>query len=282
MPDSDFSLAEIRVLYEIGTTASCVSKKLVRELRIDSGYLSRILKRLEKQGIVSRKQSAGDLRVYELHLTQAGREILKKLNELSDRQIGLLLEKLTERGRRQLAECMETIRALLTEQAEDRVAIRCDLRPGDVGYLIYLHGRLYAKECGYNHLFEGYVCKTFYELYQSYDPQKDRFWLAEAGGNIIGSIAVVGHSGTRAQLRYFLVSPEYRGTGLGTKLFSEALDYAKRQGYQSLFLETTDDQKTAIRMYKKAGFRLTQETGNHAWGVSHTGQVYELSLELSD
>lgn len=155
------------------------------------------------------------------------------------------------------------------------VTIREEIRPGDIGYLIHLHGWIYAKESGFNHEFEGYVCKTFYDFDQKYDPGKDRIWFAEYEGVIIGAIAIVGHTATRAQLRWFILHPDFRGRGMGRTLMDRAMDFCHMKGYSQLFLETTADQKTAIAMYRKAGFRLVSEEWSDVWGCRLLLQTYE-------
>ena len=281
MLDSEFSLSEARVLYEIGHIENCTSKRLIEELRIDSGYLSRIIKRFEKRGLIYRVQSREDGRLYYLHLTDAGKETLSKLDALSDQQIDQMILRLREQNQKKLVEGMEMVENALAEKpvfTEETMNIRCELRPGDIGYLIHLHGWIYAEECGYNHVFEGYVCKTFYEFFENYNPEKDRFWFAEANGKMIGAIAIVGHSAKRAQLRWFILHPEFRGKGLGKKLLNEAVQYSRERGYRHVFLETTEDQKTAIHMYMQAGFKKIKEHENGAWGVNHVEQTYELTL----
>ncbi|MBR0599389.1 bifunctional helix-turn-helix transcriptional regulator/GNAT family N-acetyltransferase [Sinanaerobacter chloroacetimidivorans] len=286
MLDSEFSLSEVRVLYEIGHMENCTAKKLIEELRIDSGYLSRMLKRFEKQNLTYRRQSGEDGRLYYLYLTGEGKETLSKLDEGSDKQIYQMIDRLPEQNQRKLVEGMEAVKSALTDNPsdsdEDPIHIRYHLRPGDIGYLIYLHGWIYAEECGYNHVFEGYVCKTFYEFLENYNPEKDRIWIAEANNRIIGAIAIVGHSEMRAQLRWFILHPEYRGINLGGKLLQEALNYSKDKGYREIFLETTEDQKTAIHMYRKAGFRKIGEHENRTWGVHHVEQTYELITDSQD
>lgn len=331
MLDSEFTLSQARVLYEIGETKNCTSKILIQKLSIDSGYLSRIIRGFEKHELVYREQSPEDKRIYYLYLTQKGRETMASLNELSDRHIANLVAELPEEEKVEFADSMKVIENALngreeaaakekvtakeeatnqeevTAKEETRnqevtasketvvqeksavkdiinttekkaVTIRSDLRPGDVGQLIYLHGWLYEKECGYNHIFEGYVCKTFYDFYQNYSPEKDRVWIAEAEGKIVGAIAIVGHSETRAQLRWFILHPDYRGIGLGRKLLSGAIEYCRDKGFQEVFLETTREQQTAVAMYKKAGFKLVKEFDNHAWGKTLTEQMYEMTM----
>ncbi len=158
------------------------------------------------------------------------------------------------------------------------ISIRHALRSGDVGYLIHLHGWIYSQECGYNHTFEGYVCKTFSEFFDHYDPNKDRIWFAEADGEIIGAIAIIGHSPVEAQLRWFILHPDYRGKGIGKILYKEALNYCREKHYKKVFLATTQDQQTAIRMYLKEGFKKVSESKNESWGKALIEEIYELML----
>ncbi|ODA38893.1 helix-turn-helix domain-containing GNAT family N-acetyltransferase [Desulfosporosinus sp. BG] len=281
MLDSEFSLAEVRVLYDIGHMEICTAKRLIEELRIDPGYLSRIIKRFEKANLIFRVQSPEDGRLHYLYLTEKGKDTLSKLDDLSNGQIYQMISSLPEQDQVSVVESMRTIENALLRKpmlAREKVTIRYDLRPGDVGYLIHLHGWIYAQECGYNHAFEGYVCKTFYNFFEHYSSEKDRLWFAEVKGKMIGAIAIVGHSAIQAQLRWFILHPVFRGDGLGTKLLSEAIKYCKEKGYHQVFLETTEDQETAIKMYIKAGFMKVREQENKAWGKDLVEQTYELNL----
>ena len=281
MFDSDFSLSEARVLYEIGHMENCTSKKLIEELRIDSGYLSRIIKRFDKHNLTYRVQSTEDGRLYFLYLTDNGKETLSKLDNRSDQQIYQMIVQLQEQNQKRLIEGMQAIESALSRDSvsrKEKINLRYELKPGDVGQLIHLHGWIYAQECGYNHFFEGYICKTLYNFFENYSPQKDRFWFAEVDGEMIGAIAIVGHSAEKAQLRWFILDPEFRGIGLGNKLLNEAMQYCREKGYKNLFLVTTEDQKTAIKMYLKAGFRKVAAHENHAWGKDLIEQTFELNL----
>jgi DNA-binding MarR family transcriptional regulator/GNAT superfamily N-acetyltransferase len=279
--NSEFSLSEARVLYEICHTEKCTAKNLSEELRIDPGYLSRMIKHFEKHGLTYRVQSTQDGRLYYLYLTDQGKDTLSKLDALSNRQIDQMLSRLPEQDQHKLAEGIQTIENALSgkpEPVREKIIIRSELKPGDIGFLIHLHGWIYAEECGYNHVFESYVCKTFYDLLENYNPKMDRFWFAQANGAMIGAIAIVGHSSQKAQLRWFILHPQFRGLGLGSTLLNEALQYSREKGFQKVFLETTEDQKTAIKMYMKAGFKKVAEHGNHTWGKNLVEQTFELNL----
>nr|WP_240546049.1 helix-turn-helix domain-containing GNAT family N-acetyltransferase [Paenibacillus artemisiicola] len=281
MLDSEFSLSEARVLFEIGSTERCTATMLIDRLRLDAGYLSRMLKRFAKLDLVHREQSGEDGRLYYLCLSENGKRTLADLNRRSDEQIRLMMEPLAEQARHRVTTHMTAIERILSgddPQFPPEVRIRNELRPGDVGSLIHLHGWLYAEECGYNHAFEAYVCQTFVDFFRQYSPDKDRFWFAESEEGMIGAIAIAGLSESDAQLRWFILRPEYRGAGYGKRLFQEALRYCREKGFRRVVLATTDDQRTAIAMYTKAGFTKIGEHANEAWGVRHREETYELLL----
>jgi len=154
------------------------------------------------------------------------------------------------------------------------VSIRTDVRPGDIGWIIYMHGWIYAKEYRYTLTFEAYVAKSLYDFALKYDPNRDRLWLAECHGEIVGSAAIVSR-GERAQLRWFLLHPDVRGLGLGREMLDQALNYVKEKGFHSIYLDTTGDLTRALDLYARAGFQKVSEKENHSWA----GSVLEIELE---
>lgn len=157
----------------------------------------------------------------------------------------------------------------------DEITIRTVLKPGDIGYIIYLHGSLYQKEYNYGITFETYVANGLLEFYQKYDPAKDRVWICEYKGKIAGFLLLMNR-GKVAQLRYFLILPEFRGMGLGNKLMNLYLNFLNQRGYSSSYLWTTNEQDTAARLYKKFGFKLTEEKESNAFGKPLKEQRYDL------
>ncbi len=276
--NSPFSLTEARILYELAETPHSTAKQLAAKLEVDPGYLSRTLKKLVQQGLLQRQPSAADRREYHLALTAKGSRTMTQLSKLSDAQGGGLLAHLNETEQQQLVASMQQVQRLLSPQQKPEVTLRDTLLPGDVGALIQLHGEIYARECGYNHIFEAYVCKTFFNFLLQYDPQKSRIFIAEAAGQVVGCIAVMEHPGGLCQLRWFLLRPNFRGVGLGGQLLKKALQFARNAGYCNIFLETTDDQQAAIAIYEKLGFQKTGSTPNDTWGVQHTEMRYEMAL----
>jgi N-acetylglutamate synthase-like GNAT family acetyltransferase len=162
-------------------------------------------------------------------------------------------------------------------QLED-IQIRTTLRPGDIGYVVYLHGYLYKKEYDYGIEFETYVASGLAEFYEQYDEQKDRVWVCEHANKIVGFLLLM-HRGDAAQLRYFILEPAYRGIGLGNKLMTLYMDFFKEKNYKSSYLLTTDELPTSAHLYKKFGFKLTEEKSSNAFGKMVVQQRYELVLE---
>ncbi len=156
--------------------------------------------------------------------------------------------------------------------------LRCLLQPGDLGYITSLHGTLYADECGYDRTFEAYVAAGLAEFVQSFNPSRDRLWLAEVDGQVIASIAIVGRSESEAQLRWFIIHPTYRGLGLGQTLLTEALYFCREHEYKVAFLWTTGELSAARHLYKQAGFNKTEERRRNIWGKFVTEERYALHL----
>ncbi|WP_217603239.1 helix-turn-helix domain-containing GNAT family N-acetyltransferase [Chitinophaga sp. GbtcB8] len=280
--DSNFSLSEVRVLYEIGNTDNCTAGHLTESLVIDGGYLSRILKVFERDKIMSRRQSATDGRTWYLQLTAKGKKLLQTLEARSNQQIADVLQPLAAGQQQAVIESMETIQQVLSEPQPLRLSdlvFRHELLPGDVGYLIYLHGEIYAKETGYNLEFEGYVCKTFYDFLQNYHPSKDRVFLATYKNRIVGAAAILGHSKELGQLRWLLVHPDMRGIGLGKKLVDDAMAFCREQQYKKVYLLTTDQQTTAAKLYTQHGFIKTEEVPQEMWGHRLSEVRYELIMK---
>ncbi|MHA4808936.1 GNAT family N-acetyltransferase [Flavitalea flava] len=156
------------------------------------------------------------------------------------------------------------------------ITIRTELRPGDLGYLIYLHGHLYGNEYQFGIIFETYVAQGIHEFYQQYDSQKDRVWICEDGKRIVGFLLLMHRGENTAQLRYFILEPEYRGIGLGKRLMALYMDHLRNEGYQHAYLWTTNEQVTAAALYIRHGFRLTEEKHSDAFGKPLYEQRYDL------
>jgi len=158
------------------------------------------------------------------------------------------------------------------------ITIRTELRPGDIGYIVYLHGKLYGEENAYGIAFEAYVAKGLCEFYAQYDLVKDRVWICEHRGRIVGFLLLMHREGDVAQLRYFILEPAYRGIGLGKRLMDLYMEHLRVAGYRSSYLWTTNEQETAAALYRRYGFELTEEKASEAFGKP----LNELKFELHD
>jgi peptidyl-dipeptidase Dcp len=159
------------------------------------------------------------------------------------------------------------------------IVIRNVLKPGDLGYVIYLHGLLYGMEYGYSIQFETYVALGLHEFYANYDPDKDRVWICEHNNRMVGFLLLIHRENNSAQLRYFLIQPKYRGLGLGKHLMQQFMISLAAHNYRSAYLWTTHELVAAASLYKSYGFKITEEKESTAFGKPLREQRYELLLQ---
>ena len=276
---SPYSLTEARILFELGQSNQMTASKLGRELGLDAGYLSRILARLEQQGLLEKVRSEHDGRQLLLSLTAAGREAFALLDQRSREEVSEMLENLSEDDQQHLLKAMQTIESLLGNgfKFSEPFVLRPH-EPGDMGWVTHRHGVLYAQEYGWDEHFEALVAQIVADFINHYDPARERCWIAEMDGEIIGSVFVVQSSETVAKLRLLLVEPKARGLGLGTRLVEECIRFARRRGYQKLMLWTNSILLEARHIYEKTGFHLVTEEAHHSFGHDLIGETWELVL----
>jgi DNA-binding MarR family transcriptional regulator/GNAT superfamily N-acetyltransferase len=277
--ESPFSLAEARVLYELAHGAGPTAAELGKDLGLDPGYLSRMLGRLRGRGLVGRKASTADGRRSLLSLTARGRRAFATLDGRSRKQIGGLLGQLAPAGQGQMVEAMSTIERLLGAPSEPKGPyLLRQHQPGDMGWVVHRHGALYAQEYGWDETFEALVATIVARFIQGYDARRERCWIAEKDGAIVGSVFLVQRTRKVAQLRLLLVEPEARGLGIGHRLVDECVRFARRAGYRKMMLWTNDVLHAARRIYEQAGFRLVHEGKHHSFGHDQVEQTWELQL----
>ncbi|MBW1654999.1 bifunctional helix-turn-helix transcriptional regulator/GNAT family N-acetyltransferase [Flavobacterium quisquiliarum] len=257
--DSNYSLTEVRILYEISESEIITAQKLTEILNLDKGYLSRILKRFLKENLITRVSSNEDKRAFNIKLSNSGNDLLSALNDKSEKLIENKIEKLNFTEKEMLVSSMQKVRNLLTENKIERheISYRHSINPGDIGYIIYLHGYIYGNESNFSTDFEKYVIKTFYHFLENYDSENDRIWMAEYNNKIVGFVAIQHQPENEAQLRWFLLDPAFRGLGIGKKLLTDAVAFCREKKFKNVFLLTTNLQNKALEMYKLAGFELT-------------------------
>ncbi|CDX44713.1 Transcriptional regulator, MarR family with acetyltransferase activity [Mesorhizobium sp. ORS 3359] len=276
---SPFSLTEARVLYELAHRDGLVASDLVRDLGLDPGYVSRLLKKFEERGLVEREASEADARRSSIALTPAGREAFAPLNRDSHDQVRALLDRLPPADQERLVKAMRTVQDLLGDRPEPNVPyVLRPLQVGDIGWVTRRQGMLYTEEYGWDGTYEALVAEILAEFVKKFDAQWERAWIAERAGEVVGSVFVVRKSSEVAKLRLLYVEPSARGLGIGRRLVDECIAFARAKGYKTLTLWTNDILGSARRIYQAAGFKLVDEERHHSFGKDLVGQTWNLKL----
>ncbi len=276
---SPFSLTEVRVLYELARREKPTAAELSRDLGLDAGYLSRILAGFDKRGWLDKKPSNADGRQSFLSLTAQGRNGFAPLDARSREEVGTILAGLSIAQQNRLIDAMHTIEMLLGAQSKHEPAyILRPHQPGDMGWVVHRHGVLYAQEYQWDERFEALVAEIAAKFIQNFDPRRERCWIAEREGQIIGCVFLVKHSKTVAKLRLLLVEPAARGLGIGKRLVEECVRFARQAGYKKITLWTQNSLHAARGIYEKAGFRLVEHHPHHGWGHDLVAETWDLVL----
>jgi DNA-binding MarR family transcriptional regulator/GNAT superfamily N-acetyltransferase len=276
---SSLSLTEVRVLYELAHREQAVASELAKDLGLDAGYLSRILSSFKAKRLVDSKPSEQDGRQSILWLTPGGKATFVPLNERAREEIRIMLGALSEGDQIRLVEAMQCIKELLSLPSKSKTPyLLRPHQPGDMGWVVHRHGVLYAKEYGWDETFEGLVANIVAKFIQNFDPKRERCWMAEVDGEIVGSVFLVKESETAAKLRLLLVEPKARGLGIGKRMVDECIRFARQTGYRKVVLWTNNVLIAARRIYEQAGFKLVHEEPHHSFGHDLVGETWELGL----
>jgi len=276
----DLSLTEVRVLYELAHRDQPAASELARDLGLDAGYLSRILRRFEAKEWVERAPSPADARQSLLKLTSAGHEAFEPLQRKSLEQAQSMLAGLPSAQRPALIEAMRTVQRLLDASPSQRArtALLRDPGPGDLGWVVQMHGEVYAREYGFSSEFEALVAEIAAKFLRTFDPSCEKGWIAELDGERVGSVFVVRKSRGVAQLRLLILSPAARGLGLGGRMVDECIAFARAKGYGKLVLWTNGHLDAARAIYAGRGFRLATSEPLQAHGQDLVSETWELPL----
>ena len=277
---SDYSLAEARVLYELAHRERPTASEIADGLRLDRGYLSRILRRFQKDGLLARTKSGEDARARFLALTPKGRRTMGALEARSDKEVSALLHRVPVLARQRLASAMRAIEDVLGPQGESKALfVLRDPQPGDLGWIVSRHGALYSQEYRYDWRFEALVAQIVGEFVAHHDPKGERCWIAEKDGEVAGSVFLVRASAKVAKLRLLYVEPDARGHGIGARLIDECIRFARQAGYRKLSLWTQSELLAARRLYEKAGFKRVKSVQHKSFGRDDlVAETWELRL----
>lgn len=268
------------MLYEIATGDGVTPKQVSEVTRIDAGYLSRIVGRLERDGMVARRRSPSDGRSIELSLTAAGAAMFAGFNQRSEALAEQLVGGLTAADQRRLVDALETAEDLLAgdERPAPPILLRAH-RPGDMGWIIERHGVLYGREYGWGAGIEAVTARICADFLEHFDPARERCWVAERAGERVGCVFLVKDEGSdAARLRLLLLEPAARGTGLGRRLVEECVGFAREAGYREVVLWTHAVLTAARRIYAAVGFEITETWTHDEFGKTEVSETWKLAL----
>jgi len=274
-----FSLTEVRVMYELAHREEPTATELSKELGLDAGYLSRILRDLSKRELIKKRPSKSDGRQTHLHLTRKGEKEFAALNARSNDEVAAMLSKLPASEQQRVVAAIHVIEEVLGAKPEPKASyLLRPHQPGDMGWIVHRHGVLYAQEYGWDEQFEALVARIVAEFIQNFDSRRERCWIAEKDAEIVGSVFLVKESKTEAKLRLLLVEPGARGLGIGKRLVAECVRFARQASYKKITLWTNSVLDAARYIYEEAGFQLIKEEKHHSFGHDLVGQTWELEL----
>ncbi len=281
-----FSLTESRVLWELAHRPGLTARTLAQELEVDAGYMSRLLARMQQDGLLVMKRSALDARQKLLSLTTGGRRAFAELDSRAQDKAQALLAPLATLQQQELVYAVQRVQQLLSPAAAVPAATLRGLQPGDLGWVVSRHGALYAAEYGWNQQFEALVARIAADYADHLNPALENAWVAQWNGHAMGCVFLVQarHEKTArplpgvAQLRMLLVEPAARGQGLGKLLVQACHQFAAQAGYRKLRLWTNRNLVAARGIYQAAGYRLLTSQPHHSFGRDLVGEVWELDL----
>jgi len=278
--NSPLSLTQMRVLHELAHREQSTAGEVCNALGLDPGYLSRILTGFEKDHLIDKKESPKDTRQTLLALTKKGRQVFEPLNARSDEQVREILGKLSPAKQDDLLHSMQTLESVLNPDVAGAAPFMLrHHRPGDMGWVVWRHGLLYFQEYGYDERAEALFAGIAAKFIEKFDPAREACWIAEKDGENVGSVFLVKKSQKVAQLRLLLVEPSARGLGLGKRLVSECVEFARRVGYRKIVLWTQSELTAARNIYQNAGFKLVGEKKHDSWSRKNLiAETWELKL----
>ena len=275
----DFSLAQSRLIYELANGGETTATALAVELDLDSGHLSRILRSFRKRGLIKQVRSEKDGRQRLLSLTPQGAAAFALINTRSRNQIAGMLGRLSKNDQNRLITAMQTIQQLLGSEPEHRAPFLLRTHePGDMGWIVHHHGLFFADEFGWNEKYEAWAAETVARFIGGHEKARERCWVAEMDGEIVGSVLLVRESGEVASLKLLLVEPQAQGVGIGSRLVHECLRFAKRAGYRAVRAETASVLTDARRIFQKSGFTVIDKATRNEFERPFTWETWELPL----
>jgi DNA-binding MarR family transcriptional regulator/predicted N-acetyltransferase YhbS len=272
-----FSLTEARVLYELTQHDQASASELIEQLGVDAGYLSRILRRFQQQGLIRKETSHSDGRRSHLSLTAKGRKAFAPLEARSNEQVGGMLAALAPDMQQRVLAAMQSIEQALNGRHDNNYILRAP-RSGDFGWVVARHATFYGENYGWREPFEGMCAKIVADFANNGDPKRERCWIAERDEETVGCIFLVKETDDVARIRLLLVDPSAQGLGIGGALVDACIGFARQAGYRRITLWTHQVLTAARALYQRRGFTLTASKAHDSWGVEVVGETWDLEL----
>ncbi|MGY8707949.1 helix-turn-helix domain-containing GNAT family N-acetyltransferase [Bradyrhizobium sp. 18BD] len=277
--ESPFSLSEARVLYELAHRDDLSAKEIGSDLGLDPGYLSRIVQSFDEKGLITRTPLPADRRQYQLSLTAKGRQTFAKLNLGSQNEVAAMLARLSAGDATRLTQAMATIETVLEPRQNQRASVVLrSHRIGDMGWVISKQAAAYAADYNWDISYEALIAEICAQFIKNYDPAREHCWIAEVGGEPVGSVFLVKATDELAKLRLLQVEKKARGLGVGRALVEQCIQGARERGYKRMTLWTQSILVAARGIYKSAGFELVKEEKHHSFGADLVGETWERNL----
>jgi DNA-binding MarR family transcriptional regulator/GNAT superfamily N-acetyltransferase len=274
-----FSLAEARVLYELLHRDKPTATELAKDLGLDAGYLSRILRGFEVRGLVLKQASERDGRQSLLSITERGRKRFAPIEAHTEAEVRGMLDALAPAAQAKLVDALHTIERVLGDEPKTKAPyVLRPPRAGDMGWIVSRHAVLYAQEYGWTDPFEGLCAQIVADFVNKYDARRERCWIAEVDGENAGCVMLVKDPDEVARLRLLLVEPAARGLGIGARLVDESVRFARGCGYRKITLWTHSVLTAARHVYQQAGFQLTSSEPRQSWGQDVISEHWDLQL----
>ncbi|QKG72830.1 GNAT family N-acetyltransferase [Erythrobacter mangrovi] len=275
---SELSLVEARVLYEIRTRGPVLARDIADDLRLDPGYLSRIVARLSKAGMV-RRDRGKDARERPLSLTEQGERSFRALDLETASKTEAMLAELKPDGAAHLVTLLEGASALLFDKGEVPWSIR-NHRVGDMGIIAARQSILYDDGYGWGSKLEAIILDITARFLREFKDGREQCWVAERDGRILGSVFLVEEPGEpdTARLRLLYVEPEARGLGIGQALVRECTRFARKAGYARILLWTHAVLDSARRIYAAEGYRIIASEVQEEFGRPEVSETWLLDL----
>lgn len=276
--DSRLTLPEARIVYETGVVGALTASDLVRDLALDAGYLSRLIKGLEERRLLVRRSSTEDARKSLLSLTEEGQKLFRELVERSNAGMSRLLAPLLPDQRKAVAAALETARVHLSAERQEAELVLRDPKPGEGGWIVSAFSKSMIEEFGLSADFEGLVAEIVGKAYSHLDDKGQKIWIAALNGAPVGTVMIVPADDDTAKLRLLVVSPEGRGHNLGRRLVDETIRFSRQAGYKRISLWTHGHLLAARRVYAAAGFVCVATEEAHEYGVDLVNETWVMEL----